>query len=251
MHARSPYATQHHSVSIRSLFSTLFPHDNKRCVAPPGSLQPGVGKNIIVCSLMRSGTHALIDLLLNNFQPYRRTPLYVDFDGLIKLNLDKDEILGINGYLIKTHFPQNPLPREHIEILDLLAQGSHVIRPYRDLNHVRNSLQNFSHADYQGDLVGIALEADRFWGKYNPLVIPFDDLINSNKAASVIKTLSHHLQMPCNKKTIANPERHQVLFALSCKLATRILGKHSPRINTTIQFAATKPRGGSSAPSHS
>lgn len=83
----------------------VLPHNNRRCVAPPGELRPGSGKPVIVSSIMRSGTHLLIDLLLNNFPAYRRMPLYVDLDHALASGLTAADLLHGGCYVMKSHHP--------------------------------------------------------------------------------------------------------------------------------------------------
>ena len=56
----------------------VLPYENARVVAPPGVPVTQDRPNIVVATPKRSGTHVLIDILLNNLPAYRRRPLYVE-----------------------------------------------------------------------------------------------------------------------------------------------------------------------------
>ena len=93
------------SRGIRRAVSRLLPHNNHRCIAPPGIIGPAGGKSIIVPSLMRSGTHVLIDLLLNNVPGYRRAPLNVDLDHYLAGKNSLDALNRCGSYVMKSHYP--------------------------------------------------------------------------------------------------------------------------------------------------
>ena len=51
---------------MSTILNKKLPHNNKLTVCPPGNLPRGEGKSILVPSIPRSGTHLLIDSIINN-----------------------------------------------------------------------------------------------------------------------------------------------------------------------------------------
>ena len=50
--------------------------------------------------MMRSGTHLLIDLILNNFAALRTSPLYIDADRFLRESGSSKELLFQIGYTL-------------------------------------------------------------------------------------------------------------------------------------------------------
>src|SRR4051812_42875729 len=95
--------------TLRIVGSRVLPHDTRKTTAPPAVLPSADGPLIIVASMMRSGTHLLLDSMFNNFPPLRRTPLFVDFDSYERQALPVDPLRSLRGAVIKTHYPETPL----------------------------------------------------------------------------------------------------------------------------------------------
>lgn len=222
---------------LRKLGTKLFPPANTRCISPPGRITEGKGKPIIVSSLMRTGTHLLIDLILNNFSSYRRAPLYIDLDQYVNSKLPADSLFSCGSYVIKSHYPQSKAAET---IIDRLAADSFVIQPERELKDVYRSSLNFGYQRTYEELQEEKAEFNKFWGRFNVLSIGFDEITNTEKVPSIINRIADFSGAKPSGKTVFPLGRNEVNKVLLLKLATRILGRHSPYINTTIQFATTQ-----------
>lgn len=229
----------------RRLASRLLPHDNGRCVAPPGRLPQGAAPPVVVASLMRSGTHLLIDLILNNFAAYRHTPLYVDADAWFRAGNPPSDLASLEGCVVKTHFPQlrdgasGPAAEA---ALDRLATRAVVFQPRRDSDPVFDSLQRFG---YRGDRA--AFEAEResfesFWAKYDPVILEFADLADPASSHQCLLEMAEVLHQPPPATPVLSPAKSDARSILWSKALTRLLGRRARRINTSIQLG-TSSRG--------
>ena len=182
--------------TLRYIFSTCIPHDNAKTVCPPGPVPRGPSPPIIVSSLMRSGTHLTIDLLLNNLSSYRNNPLYIDFDRFVYEAHDPNTLTNAGSCIIKTHFRQRPFNQETLKLLESIASNGLVIIPTRDLAAAQASMKkwNFSPSleklqkDHDDQLI--------FWSSFNPLIIDFKDLLNPTKAISFLQDVRQRLRLP-------------------------------------------------------
>src|SRR5262245_46905598 len=100
---------------LRLFCSKLLPHDTRSTTCPPAPLVSGHGPLIIVASLMRSGTHLLLDSFFNNFPELRRVPLFVDFDAYQRAGLPVGPLQSVQGIIVKTHYPETPLAEPYAE----------------------------------------------------------------------------------------------------------------------------------------
>ena len=118
---------------LRSL-SAAFPPDSKRVMAPSGSIVASHTSLplIVVTSFPRSGTHILIDLILNNFTPYRRNPLYVDLDRYIHEGLDVEDLIQKGGYVVKTHYPEPTFSATKRSDYEKIFSNAIILQPDRN-----------------------------------------------------------------------------------------------------------------------
>lgn len=226
-------------MDVRDSLAKIIPHNNKRCTVPPGRISQVEGKPIIVSSMMRSGTHVLIDLILNNFPNYRHNPLYIDLDHYLGKRLSEVELLSCGAYVIKTHYPQARHDKDSIRSINQLANNAYIIQPIRDIESVFQSLQNFS---YQGGIARLKEENERFnrfWGKHNILQLNFKDLIDISKTTSCIQKIGDFINQESQRKAVLPPAKNATKKVLLLKIVTRLLGCRAPVINTTIRFART------------
>lgn len=226
------------SRGIRRAVSNLLPHNNQRCIAPPGIIRPAGGKPILVPSLMRSGTHVLIDLLLNNFPAYRRTPLYVDLDHYLARGHSLDALKQGGSYVIKTHYPNSAYTAEATAALEDLIHNAFIIRPVREIDDIRRSQATWGMAG--------ALEFDRtveafgkFWGDVPKLYVPVKDLVDPKKCTELIQRIADYIGQSPQQPPILPPLKEATAQVLLAKALTRLLGRRAPVINTTIGFALT------------
>ena len=228
---------EHDLRKMRKVLQRLFPHNNKRTVAPPGILSKRVGKPILVSSLMRSGTHLLIDLLLNNFAEYRNTPLYIDLDQYLTKRLPTDQLLSCGSYVIKTHFPQTTHAIENISIIKKIASQSYILQPQREIESIANSLQKFSYSGTFEDLLLEKHTFEDFWKGYPVHHIFFHDLLDKDKGKTILEGIESFISQPFRNPPILPPLNTSISHIYVIKLLTRLFGKKSPIINTTIQFS--------------
>ena len=220
---------------------------------PPGRIRPGSGKPLIVATLPRSGTHMLIDLILNNFAAYRRTPLHITYRRLAIQRPDDDlaqAILDGGGYVVKTHHPTFGRLVGHdrdTEMLRRIAGAGFVVTTYRDPAQVARSISNLERARFAQHVAGdegltaetmreAQTEHDAFWAPFNPLVIPFDELKNRDMAGKLVRAIADHTGLTPDARLSLPPRKDARLTVYMQKAMTRLLGSWSPKINTTVGY---------------
>lgn len=227
------------SRKLRRALAALLPHNNARCVAPPGKIRPGVGRPVLVASLPRSGTHLLIDLLLNNFPACKREPLYVDLYHYLAQGGTVDELKRGGCHVIKAHFPDARYPESAVSALKELAAHAFIIQPARREEDVRRSQTALGFRS-AGDFPRAVEAFESFWRDYPRLQVPFADIIDPIRCPAVIDDIGRFIgQKPVTPK-ILPPAKNATVQVLVMKALTRLLGSRSPWINTTIGFALTK-----------
>lgn len=226
---------------LRNKVGLILPPINRRCVAPPGSLPVGEGRPIVVASLMRSGTHLLIDLILNNFASYRRDPLYLNLDAYLIERRASQGLMNCGAYVAKTHFPQIPVPDDTLDDLRRFAERAVVLRPVRGLAETHRSLLSFGETRSMEELVACKAAADAFWDAFDPLDFSFDDLATPSLTADIVTRIAERTGLPLPGRVVVTPDKSQAIRILTAKLLTRLLGHRAPRLNTTIQFDSTPP----------
>ena len=159
--------------------SRLIPHNTRRTVAPPGRLRDtGPGEIVLVASVMRSGTHVLIDCILNNFDRYRRRPLYVDLDQLVRQGLDWRRIVDQAGpYVVKTHFPQVQYTGLKEAVTQLLG-AARVVIPERSAEDVLRSSEAFDTGMTTDELRQSLRTFEQFWSRVPHLPVEFAQLVD-------------------------------------------------------------------------
>lgn len=214
-------------------------YNSPRCVAPPGSLEQSSGTPVIIASLMRSGTHLLIDSVLNNCKELRRNPLYIDLDQFINtypFPAACNDILNAGSYIVKTHYPQlGGESQRHKEIIQLLSKNAKVIAVTRDLNEISSSFQAFSGSEHLPDLNDVHSKFTSFWSDQDALCLNYKDLVNNWDEA--MTKFWQYTGLSPELKTRRPPRKNQKTLAYCNKLLTRLLGNRAPIINTTIGFS--------------
>lgn len=224
--------------SAKSLLSRLIPHNTRCTVAPPGRLRDtGPGQIVMVASVMRSGTHVLIDCILNNFDRYRRRPLYIDLDQFVRQGLDWRRIVDQAGpYVVKTHFPQVQCTGLDEAVTQLLTAAK-VLIPQRSAADVLRSSKAFDTGMTTDELTQSMRAFDQFWLRVPHLPVEFAQLVDRHSAPRQIERLAEHLRESPRVPPVLPPDAAQRLRIYSTKLATRLLGDNAPVINTTISFS--------------
>lgn len=224
--------------------SNIITNDNKNVVSPPGTIVPENRTNIIVATPMRSGTHILIDLILNNIIGYKRSPLYVNIDahfqqGLWTNNRIRD-MLPNSGYVIKTHFPIRVQKNNQIRLfMDRLIKDSIVItvrRPNKDIIRSIQKWRTASKLEPENE-DKILCEIQSFWNFWNDkssIELDFSDLFEKEKASAFLNNCAEETCSFTRKKIIYTPSSENKNYIYIYKAATRLLGRRSPIINTTL-----------------
>jgi DNA-directed RNA polymerase subunit N (RpoN/RPB10) len=121
----------------------LHPENSQTC-CPPGKLPiANHVPHVVVASMMRSGTHMAINLLLNNFPMYRHTPLYVNLDRYIEQGRSVSDLEKAGGSVIKSHFPQAQERIGHEAEFEDFFSNNKIILVTRDSVQIKKSLSNF------------------------------------------------------------------------------------------------------------
>ena len=185
---------------------------------------------------MRSGTHLVIDLVLNNFAAYRRTPLYVDLDRYFRRTDPVPEFTGVGSSVIKTHFPQITAADEATVRIRELARSAILVQPVRALPAVYSSLQRFGYRGSREDLAREAERFDAFWAPFGPLKLSFEDLADTERSLFCLRQIAQKAQLAMPPSPIASLPKQNSWAILCYKAITRMLGRRAPRVNTSIQL---------------
>ena len=226
---------------LRSLGSNCLPHDNPKTVCPPGKIPTGPLPPILVSSLMRSGTHLVIDLLLNNLRSYRNEPLYVDFDRCVDDMGDPEELLNAGSCVIKTHVQQCSLDEPARHRLKQLAAPGLVIIPNRPLHDIQRSQHQLNQPQSEEQLVRDHQQHLEFWADFSPIVIDFKSLLDPAQATLFLQQVRQRLAIPepaIPQATVTAARSDYGVFW--DKFRTRIAGPKARVINTTIGYKVTR-----------
>ncbi|MFN0127726.1 MAG: hypothetical protein ACKV19_13685 [Verrucomicrobiales bacterium] len=203
------------------------------------------GRPVLVASLMRTGTHVLIDLILNNLQVYRQSPLYVQVDEYLTAGLPLEDLLTAGPYVLKTHVPQLYDDPERLAQMRRVAAGAVVVIPRREVEATRYALARFGQ-DGRGAADRVEEDFERlceFYGPFGPHFFDFNQLVRREHAGSVVRRLSRILDQPLDGLPVATPDLRRLGRILLDKALTRSLGAAAPRINTTIRIGKVPRRG--------
>lgn len=187
---------------------------------------------------MRSGTHVLIDLILNNFDAYRREPLYVDLDHYLVTRDSAVSLLSCGSHILKTHHPGVPYTPEALDALRYLAENAFIVQPVRDLDEIFRSQAAWGMTDRTAFSESVR-EFTGFWQPYPKLEVAFADLARPDRCREVVHALAAYLGQPLPAEIIFPPRRNAKARVLMFKALTRLFGASSPVINTTIGFAVS------------
>ena len=220
----------------------VVPFTNPRVVCPPGRIRPQDRRNIIVATPMRSGTHILIDLILNNLRDYRNNPLYVDLDQCRKQRGPGNDLLADitpkAGHLVKTHMPlnvPNDMPGDpHVK--QLIGEGI-VVTVRRSRADVCRSLGHWHRLDMAEAEQRYGAEYDRFWqvwDDHDGIALRFEDLFDPAAMQQFLQRLGNETGTSPASRYIAPPSGKNRNRIYANKVLTRLLGRRAKRIDTTI-----------------
>lgn len=221
-----------------SLMAHVFPYNTKKVSCPPGPLLPNDDRrHIVVATMARSGTHLMIDFLLNNFPAYRHSPLYVDLDQYLKKNRPLPALSGSGGQILKTHFPE--FGDANTEVLKPIFQEAFLIVVTRDSDDVRRSMKRIP--EWKGMMKNFDENSERFrrfWSQWaGVLRVDFQELVDPSNASLLAEKISDHVGVPFARPLTPAPYKDEKLKIYCAKTLTRLFGAHAPLINTTIGFA--------------
>ncbi|NOY69172.1 MAG: hypothetical protein GXP53_06720 [Deltaproteobacteria bacterium] len=224
----------------------ILPFHNSMVVSPPGRVKPGQGTLILVPSIMRSGTHLLIDTILNNFSAYRRRPLYVDLDRLLDEPDGRDErveqLLGAGAYVVKTHYPQVYCHPDREPFVLRVARQSNIITVNRKFEQTFRSSSSWGHpiAEDKDIYRESILRFRRFWSEEPMLEVSFPELTIPLHQKATIENISGYINVGLSdsKPVVVTIPKNKRLKVYIAKLLTRLFGNYSPVINTTIRYAS-------------
>lgn len=220
----------------------LLPFTNPRVVCPPGVISGQGRPNIIVATPMRSGTHILIDMILNNIPAYRNRPLYVDLDQCRKQGTPQNDLIGRiapdAGYILKTHMPIGTDPDSPTDprILDLFAAGV-VLTVRRDRAEVCTSLARWHRLPEEAPLTRYEAQYDGFWAFWAPrkqISIDFADLFAPDRMIPVLDSLCARTGTTRATRFAGPSSEADKARIYTNKALTRLAGRHAPKIDTSI-----------------
>ena len=225
--------------------STLLPYTNPRVMCPPGQPRQHGRRNIIVATPMRSGTHLVIDMILNNIPAYRTRPLYINMDQCLSpRHLSRpfsflDQITPESGHVIKTHLPigvdeagvANPK-------VAALIESAFVITVHRDHAKIERSLKQWSEKSARGHSPQQDTDDyDRFWQFWQgreSIALRFDGLFDPAAMVQNMERIAEATQTEASSHFRGPMPSHKKLGIFGNKALTRIAGRFAPRIDTTI-----------------
>jgi hypothetical protein len=229
-----------------SFISTRVLSSDARICAPPGEIAVSGQRNIIVATPMRSGTHIAMDMVLNSLPRYRRYPLYINLDAFLVRGHDKrmaePEGLLNAGYVIKTHFPSGRVAGFRDEMA-ALARQSLVVVVNRPEAEIRKSLERWAATKpgmsrIQNQLTNLDAELaafHAFWGEFSPYQITFRDLFDPARCQTIVADIARLTNHPEPYRKVPAPPVSRPMLVYVNKALTRTLGRHAPRIDTSIQ----------------
>jgi hypothetical protein len=229
-------------LNITNTLRLMVPHANRRTVCPPGDVGASTNKssdlpNVLIITEMRSGTHLLIDLVLNNFPVFKTAPLYLDLDQWLDDERPPSSLKSIRGKVIKTHL----LHRDVARYCDALGhlKGVIILSTLRNRHDMVASQHKFleeaelarGDEDFERKLIDLDVTVVEYFY--------FDSLTNKQEYEQNVDRLSKLLPSTVtpriNRLARATLASGRVSVLVS-KLLTRWFGDLSPVVNTSISF---------------
>ena len=243
-------ASGHESLgdNLRSLgIKGLLPHDTRHTTCPPAPLVSREGPVIIVASIMRSGTHLLLDSIINNIPALRRTPLFIDFDAYARRALPPGPLGDVHGTIIKTHYPHTALADPYAATLARLASRAIILAPCREPEAVRRSLAKWGQIHSAAEFAEIKNRFDAFWRPFDPVKVDFQTLLEARGIESLMREVAKRggFQLSGRKQPVMPATSRLKVYC--DKILTRILGQRAPR-STQPSAIASLPSAASKLP---
>jgi len=218
------------------------PHNTSVVTSPPGNVNfKYSGPLVLVASEMRSGTHVLIDSLLNNFGNLRNNPLYINLDEYVAQHREVGDLLNRGAYIIKTHYPQ-VYNQELASAVELITASAKIIVINRDESQTLKSYLSFVETASLSEWAPAHEKFKHYWKGISTLNVEFSELTSYQKYPIVIDKIQKYIELPRSKNLIRPPTENQILRAYFSKLMTRVFGRYAHRINTTITLWNNKTK---------
>ena len=223
--------------------------DNPRVCCPPGPILPGEGPFVMVATVMRAGTHLLIDSILNNFPRTRRSPLYVDLDSIPNDRIPGTAVVG--RIRCEDSLPPGGGWRdERSPLVEAVARQSRILTINRDPKASYRSTRAWLEAESNvSRMMSVAESEDiyyeslrrfnEFWARFEHLPIDFHDLTNPQSQPETIRKIGEWIGQEPRSPMIYPYPKTAKLKVYSAKALTRLFGRHAPVVNTTIRFGKT------------
>ena len=221
---------------------TAFGAMNRRTCCPPGKLKKeNQTPHLVVASMMRSGTHLAINMILNNFLVYKGTPLYVNLEMLLHTGGNLEELSRAGGSVVKTHFPQSIECRGHEQEISQFLRREKVILVTRNPQQIKLSLQNFGQwgAGESLKFDEIQREFEDYWMRAHAddvLSLDYADLIQTEKLPDLLRQIEEFTGLTRNPKSVSVIDKNRRFTTLLSKALTRVFGRFAPYINTGIKL---------------
>ncbi|GAB5560632.1 MAG: hypothetical protein SynsKO_22790 [Synoicihabitans sp.] len=187
---------------------------------------------------MRSGTHLAIDLILNNFPDYRRSPLYIDADRYVREGHDPSVLLQCGTRLIKTHYPQGTDSGLLGDVLSELCPQAIILRPERDLEAIFESSKRFGLPYSKSELADLHGKTQEYWNQWGHFSVTFEELANPSNADEILRRFTDYSGFAMPKRIVRTMDSKRPSRIMLAKMFTRILGNRAPTINTSIQLGS-------------
>lgn len=211
--------------------------DTPAVCCPPGPLPVAdQSSHVVVASLMRSGTHLAIDMLLDHFATYRQRPLYTNLDAFLRAGMSLEALSAAGGMVIKTHCPQADEGADRQAEARAFLWTQRVIVVHRNPEDVRKSLSRFGDLGLQAArFESVAEGFYQFWeGHPCAVKVSFEDITDPEVFPRVVHAVAAFLGEEVPERIIApRPKSHRSRILVD-KALTRLFGAGAPRINTGI-----------------
>lgn len=225
---------------MRALASKLIGPEGPGMVCPPGPVPRGADLPLlVVASFPRSGTHLLLDLILNNLPRYRGRPLYVNLDRYLDAGLDPDALLRAGGLVLKVHHPEPICSARDTSGYAPVIAASKVVMAERDPDAVyRSYCAMFAEVDRASFDAAFETFA-RYWRERADHVFSIDELTDPARTAGIAAKIAELTGAEPRATPVPPIAKHRKNRVLLAKLGTRLFPSGMPTVNTAIGFAKT------------
>ncbi len=181
----------------------------------------------------------VINLIANNFEAYRKTPIYVNLDAYVDHGRDLDDLEMAGGSIIKTHFPQSHECDNHHENIMKFLMNKKVIICQRDPEGIRNSMRNFGSWGRQevNHFDEHFVQFRNVWDNFpNSIRVTFEEMVDPSGFSRLVDRIAEFLDQPIPQNPLGPRPKCKRISVLQDKALTRLLGGRAPRINTGIRL---------------